>query len=322
MDRILTYVFREEDLLDTADGLLNLVLKEKVGVTGHEISSAKFHGEGITVDGRKVTVKYRVKPGETVRVVLPEDRKGQDDIAGTEGPLEILYEDEDLAVINKPAGTPVHPSYGHYSDTLGNYLAYARRQKGLDGICRVIGRLDIDTSGAVVFAFNKAAAGRLARQRAAGVFGRTYLALVHGTFAPGEEKGTLHSRMDRVEGEKLLREIKTDGTGLDALTHYRVLTQNAEGDAALVALRIDTGRTHQIRVHMSDAGHPLIGDPLYGDPGDVLPGGFPKRTLLHAAAITFEQPFTGEQRQIRVPLPEDFRAAATSLELLRDIEIE
>ncbi len=320
MDKVLNYVFKEEDLADTAGGLINLVLRNRVGVTGHEISSAKFHADGITVNGQRVTVKYRMKPGDKLRVVLPEDRKEVDNIAAAEGPLDILYEDEDLAVVNKPALVPVHPSYGHYSDSLGNYMAYYRRNRGLDGICRVIGRLDIDTSGAVIFAFNKAAAGRLVRQRDRGELVRTYHALVHGTFAGSGMEGVLRSRMDRVEGEKLLREIKQDGSGLEAVTHYSVISQNDPSDAALVRFRIDTGRTHQIRVHMSGASHPLFGDPLYGYAADdCFFGnlGHRRHTLLHAAALSLLQPFTGERIEITVPYPEDFREAATVLGLLR-----
>ncbi|MBO5999733.1 MAG: RluA family pseudouridine synthase [Lachnospiraceae bacterium] len=320
MDKVLNYIFREEDLEDTAGGLINLVLRNRVGVTGHEISSAKFHADGITVNGHRVTVKYRMKPGDVLRVVLPEDRKEQDDIAATEGPLEILYEDEDLAIVNKPALTPVHPSYGHYSDSLGNYMAYYRRNRGLDGICRVIGRLDIDTSGAVIFAFNKAAAGRLVRQRDKGELVRTYHALVHSIFAEDKMNGVLQSRMDRVEGEKLLRQIRTDGSGLEAVTRYSVIAQNDISDAALVQFRIDTGRTHQIRVHMADAAHPLYGDPLYGkaeDDGFFNSLGYRKHSLLHAAALTLLQPFTGERIEIKVPYPDDFREAATVLKLLR-----
>ncbi len=180
MEKVLEYTLREEDLAITAGGLVNLILKNCVRVTGHEISAAKFTRDGITCGGRTVHVSERILPGQTLRVVLPEDERRAGKILPVEPPedLDILYEDEDLVIVNKPAGTAVHPSPGHYAGTMANYLAYHLQQQGQGSVCRIIGRLDKETSGALVFAKNRAGAARLTRERQSGELQRTYLALV------------------------------------------------------------------------------------------------------------------------------------------------
>ena len=164
MDKILMYTLREEDLAVTAGGVVNLILRNCVHVTGHEISRAKFAGGGITADGMPVTVKDRIRPGQTLRVTLPEREPKPTEYGAhvvpekpPEGILQFLYEDEDLVALNKPAGTVVHPTHGHWHDTLGNYLAYYYGEQGEDVVCHVAGRLDMDTSGVLVFAKNRAA---------------------------------------------------------------------------------------------------------------------------------------------------------------------
>ena len=170
MEKVLEYTLREEDLAITAGGLVNLILKNCVRVTGHEISAAKFTRDGITCGGRTVHVSERILPGQTLRVVLPEDERRAGKILPVEPPedLDILYEDEDLVIVNKPAGTAVHPSPGHYAGTMANYLAYHLQQQGQGSVCRIIGRLDKETSGALVFAKNRAGAARLTRERQSG----------------------------------------------------------------------------------------------------------------------------------------------------------
>lgn len=343
MDKILSYTLREEDLGETAGGLVNLVLKNRIGVTGHEISRAKFTPSGITADGVQVTVKDRIRPGQTLRVVLPENgagEKGEERVPPTPAPpgmLRFLYEDADLVVLNKPPGTVVHPTHGHWHDTLGNYLA--SYYQGCPGavICHVTGRLDMDTSGALVYAKNCAAAGRLNRERQEGVFQRTYLALVHGVFPEGQKCGTVDAPIGREPGVLMKRRVAPPGEGDRAVTHYRVLRDTAgyqaedalcseagagrtkdgseclagaEG-ASLVECRIDTGRTHQIRVHMAYLGHPLYRDPLYGLPEERESG----RAMLHAARVAFLQPFTGSRIAVTAPEAADFAALRKRLGL-------
>lgn len=335
MEKVLEYTLREEDLAITAGGLVNLILKNCVRVTGHEISAAKFTRDGITCGGRTVHVSERILPGQTLRVVLPEDERRAGKILPVEPPedLDILYEDEDLVIVNKPAGTAVHPSPGHYAGTMANYLAYHLQQQGQGSVCRIIGRLDKETSGALVFAKNRAGAARLTRERQSGEFQRTYLALVENLFPQDAYKGVIDADIDRIPGVLLKRRIVDKGAGERAVTHYRVLRQS--GTHALVLCRLETGRTHQIRLHMAGIGHPLCGDRIYGShaqapktdlrtaensdneyvfqkktecirEADDIFSGSSERAMLHAAALRLLQPFTGLEISVIAPLPEDF----------------
>ena len=333
------YTLREEDLAVTAGGVVNLILKNCVHVTGHEISRAKFAGGGITADGAAVTVKDRILPGQTLRVTLPEREPKPTEYGAhvipekpPEGILQFLYEDEDLTALNKPAGTVVHPTHGHWHDTLGNYLAYYYGEQGKDVVCHVAGRLDMDTSGALVFAKNRAAAGRLARERTDGTFRRTYIAILHGSFPgigenPPASDGadgwhTVSLPIERVPGMLMKRRVAPEG-GESAVTHYRILKTGGPEKAplSLAEFTIDTGRTHQIRVHMAHLGHPLFGDPLYGSEeldaeslSGLLPGREMKRhAFLHARKVELIQPFTGEKITVKAPEPDDFRELADML---------
>lgn len=249
--------------------------------------------------------------------------------------LDFLYEDEDLVVLNKPPGAVVHPTHGHWTDTIGNYLAdyylhcaggeVTGDTGGSCTVCHVTGRLDKDTSGALVFARNRAAAARLNRERQEGKFIRRYIALVHGCFREEEKTGTVDRPIERVPGVLLKRRVAAPGEGERAVTHYRVLQDTAEisgtgkpdplqssdtglPGVSLVQFRIDTGRTHQIRVHMAYLGHPLLGDPLYGLSGDAA-----GRAMLHAVQVELRQPFTGEKIVVTAPEAADFAALRTRL---------
>lgn len=309
MEKVLEYTLRQEDLESTAEGLVNLILKNCLRVTGHEISRAKYTPDGITVDGKQTRVSERMLPGQTLRVRLPEDpaKDGKmvpqfGDLPGG-GPLEVLYEDDDVLLVNKPAGIVVHPSPGHYRDTMANYIAGYFQEKGEQTACRIIGRLDKETSGVLLYAKNRAAAARLTRGRARqseetskdlsgeqktsnglsgrqkphdgrsgakplSAYERTYFALAEG-FIP-EENGIVENRMDSIPDVLLKRQITEDGSGMPARTAYQVL-QRSES-ATLLKLHIDTGRTHQIRLQMAGIGHPLVGDTIYGSDAPDIQG--------------------------------------------------
>ena len=339
VDKILSYTLQEEDLQKTAGGLVNLVLKECVRVTGHEISAAKFIEDGITCEGEKIRVNERMSAGQTLRIVLPEERDGQK-LIPVEGPVRILYEDEDLIAVDKAAGEVVHPCPGHYQDTVANYLTWylhkeqenrekedceknsvdgnstdgdrtrgwiqsktpgeVRDQSGL----RIIGRLDKETSGVLIFARNRAAAARLQRQRQEGQFVRTYVAVCEGTFRQESMTGIIDQDMEKIPGVLMKMHTCENGTGLHAVTHYEVLEQDSDSNTSVVRCRIETGRTHQIRVHMASIGHPLVGDTLYGsEASDTLDhvksmAEGSAHALLTAVSVDCLQPFTGEKLHI------------------------
>lgn len=323
MEKILSYTLQREDLEKTAGGLVNLVLRECVRVTGHEISSAKFADHGITCDGKPIHVSERMLPGQTLRILLPEDR-GAEKLVPVKGPVRILYEDEDLIAVDKAAGEVVHPCPGHYADTVANYLTYYLQEKrGQDRTAgeadpqddgpsdretaglRIIGRLDKETSGVLVFARSRAAAARLQRQRQEGQFVRTYCAVCEGLFPEDRKRGIIDSDMEKIPGVLMKMRICEKGKGLHALTRYEVITEDRRRNRSVLRCRIDTGRTHQIRVHLAGIGHPLVGDTLYGtaaaSPAEQVKSMADGRThaLLTAVSVECLQPFTGEKLCIR-----------------------
>ncbi len=297
--RILRYTLKEDDLGRTAGGLVNLVLKNCLKVTGHEMSRAKFMPGGITVDGRQAYIKDRIRPGETLQVILPEDRQQAEKIIPVRETIEILYEDEDVLILNKPPGRVVHPSHGHYADSMANLAAGYLEDKGEPAAFRIIGRLDKDTSGALPFAKNQASAGRLFRQREEGVLIRTYLALAEGILP--EKQGELKNYLRPVSGELMKQE--TAEQGKEAITRYRVLSENKNMDTTLLECGIRTGRTHQIRVQLAGIGHPLVGDPMYNSENRE----YAERAMLHAVSVRFLTPFDRQERFVAAPLPDDFR---------------
>ena len=281
-------------VVDTPE-ILEQFLRRELGLSRKQISQAKFREEGICVNGERCRVTAAVKPGDQVNVLLEsEDRESAHLVSGC-GTLRILYEDEDILAVDKPSGMVVHPSHGHYEDSLANMAARYFREKGMAVRIRPVGRLDKDTSGIVLFAKNQVAAARLSEQKNSGEFCKEYLALVQGV--PEQQKGTICTDMNK-DPESLMK-MKTVEKGLRAVTHYEI--RQVFQDYSLIRVSIETGRTHQIRVHMASIGHPLLGDRLYGKDMRM------ERTALHAAACCFRQPFTGEKIQLQAELPEDMK---------------
>ena len=314
MDRILEYRVEDSDLEKTVNGILGKVLKHCMGLTPHEISHAKFTPDGITVlkkgapDGNTVpvTVKDRVEAGDVIRVRFSENGEDSDSkVAASKGNIRILYEDEDVVVLDKPAGVVSHPSHGHYRDSLANYLAGYYESKGIAGILRTVGRLDKDTSGIILYAKNAPAASRLFRQKESGQFKKTYLAVVENPEQSMEKDGwnIVDLPIGPVPGTLMKQQIISPPAGRSALTRYRFCAQHE--DKALIMAEIETGRTHQIRVHMASTGHPLTGDKLYGEKSEKNDKAC--RALLHAWKAEFRQPFSGEEIKITAPVPEDMR---------------
>ena len=240
---------------------------------------------------------YLLAAGDELWVDVPEPQLLQaepEDI-----PLEVLFEDADLLVVNKPRGMVVHPAAGNWHGTLVNaLLAHCRDLSGINGVLRpgIVHRLDKDTTGLIIVAKSDLAHQRLAEGWHEGAVNRWYLALLHGAMA--EPGGTIDAPLGRSRQDRKKMAV-LPGVGRRAVTHYQVLERL--GQFTLVRCKLETGRTHQIRVHMKYLGHPLVGDKLYG-PRNTPDVGM----LLHSARLQFIHPISQEQIELEAPLPEDF----------------
>jgi len=270
------------------------------GFSEAQIRRMKFRENGICLNGRRSRVTAVLKAGDRLELLADGGESISSHLVSASAMPEILYEDEDVIVVNKPAGVPVHPSHGHYGDTLANRLAAYFRQTGGEVSVRSIGRLDKETSGIVLFAKNRIAAARLSRQREAGKLRKQYLALCYWEGERAAEGWhTIAKPIAPLEGS--LMKMCAHPEGKPAVTHYRA--EKYFGNMALLRLWLETGRTHQIRVHMAEEDHPLVGDRLYGEKEKA--GMKISRAALHAETLTFFQPFTGEELSIHARLPED-----------------
>ncbi|SHI52075.1 RluA family pseudouridine synthase [Desulfofundulus thermosubterraneus] len=250
----------------------------------------------VTVNGEPARSSYRVKPGDEVVLKIPLPRELE--VVPENIPLDIYYEDADVVVVNKPRGMVVHPAEGNYSGTLVNALLFhCRDLSGVNGIMRpgIVHRLDKDTSGLIMVAKNDFAHLELARQLKDRRVTRRYTALAHGNFK--EDRGTVDAPIGRHSRDRQRMAVVGRG-GRHAVTHYEV--RERFGQYTLLELKLETGRTHQIRVHMAYLGHPLVGDLKYGParPHFGLQGQF-----LHAATLGFHHPRWGEYLEFTAPLP-------------------
>ena len=287
--------------------------------TRNRIQTAADNGN-ILVNGSPVKSSYKVKPLDVIQIVMPYPRR-EVEIIAEDIPLEIPYEDDDLLIVNKAAGMVVHPGHGNYSGTLVNALTWHLKDLPLfqDGDIRagLVHRIDKNTSGLLVIAKNEKAHARLAKQFFDHTIERRYVALVWGNFE--EDEGTVEGNIGRSHRDRLKMAVFPDGSdGKHAVTHYRVLKRY--GYVTLLELKLETGRTHQIRVHMEYIGHPLFNDERYG--GDRILKGttFSKyrqfvencfsimpRHALHARSLGFVHPSTRENIYFESSLPDDMQ---------------
>lgn len=261
----------------------------------------------ITVDGAAVKPNRKLAAGETVVLHMPEAQEL--DLEPENIPLDVVYEDKDVIVVNKPRGLVVHPAPGHSSGTLVNALLYhCKDLSGINGVMRpgIVHRIDKDTSGLLMAAKNDLAHAGLAEQLKEHSVNRQYIALVHGNVP--HEHGTIDAPIGRDPKDRKLYTV-TERNSKHAVTHFLVLERF--GDYTLVELKLETGRTHQIRVHMKFIGHPLVGDPAYGP--TKAKGVMMEGQALHAAVLGFIHPRTKETLQFEAELPEDMQRVLSIL---------
>ncbi len=298
--------FMERTLNYTTENLITSMpvshfLKQK-GFSSQNLVQLKKNPDAVLANEVPCFMNHVLHPGDTLTLHIREARSSEK-IPPVELPLDIVYEDEDLMVINKPAGMPIHPSMNNYYNSMANALAYYFDQQNRPFVFRCINRLDRDTSGLTIVAKHYVSAGMLSAMianKAASGITREYLAIVKGSVQPPE--GTITAPLGRKEGSIIERTIDFE-KGESAITHYKVLDE--KNGHSLVSLILETGRTHQIRIHMKHLGYPLIGDYLYNPDMERI-----QRQALHAWKLSFVHPITGEKMQFTAPLPEDMAKVA------------
>jgi len=277
---------------DEAGRRVDSVLKRR-GLSTSAIRRAKRRNRGLLLDGASIYTSYPVQSGQVV-AILADDRAASK-IVPYGGPLDILWEDNDLLIVNKPAGLAVHPCAGSWEDSLGARLVFYYQTISLTAEFHPVHRLDKGTSGLMAVAKHPAAQHILTAALHSGRFEREYLAICEGV--PTIPCGVVDAPLDRTEESYLRQCVRSDGK--PARTHYEVL--QSRGRVSLLRLVLETGRTHQIRVHMAYLGHPLVGDFLYGHEAPE----WIAHPALHSAKLSLTQPFTGEALHFETPMPED-----------------
>lgn len=285
---------------DDVNKRVDVFLNEEMEDISRSALQKNIEKGNITVNGEKISKNYKLRIGDIVEAELPPPENI--DIVPEDIPLDIMYEDDDLIVINKPQNMVVHPAPGHYTGTLVNALMFhcGDNLSGINGVLRpgIVHRIDKDTSGVLVIAKSDLAHKGLSEQLAEHSMKRVYNAIVYNSFS--EESGTVDRNIDRSKNDRKKMAVVMQGDR-NAVTHYKVIEKL--GKYTWVELQLETGRTHQIRVHMSYIGHPLLGDPVYG----------PKKCpfnlngqVLHAKVLGFIHPRTGEYMEFNSELPDYF----------------
>jgi 23S rRNA pseudouridine1911/1915/1917 synthase len=291
---------------------IDTFLAAKTGITRSQIQKLIDRGD-VIVNGRAVSPNYRIKKNDVAKINSAEKEGGA--LLAESIPLDILYEDEDIVVLNKSAGMVVYPAAGHYSGTLMNALAHhCRRLASAGSPLRpgVVHRLDKDTSGVLVVALTDEAYYDLVEQFRQRTIKRKYIAFVYGN--PGEDEGEISSKIGRSASDRKKMSTRVR-RGKEAHTRWKVISRL--GMVTVAEVKLSTGRTHQIRVHFASIGHPVLGDRIYGRKMEIEKKrkriSFP-RQMLHAALLGFKHPLTGEYLEFSSPLPEDM------LEKIRELE--
>lgn len=288
MKRILEYYIEPKD-----DGFTVRRFLETKGYSHAVLVQLKKTAQGILVNGSWCYVSDTLHTGDLLTITLLEN-EANPQILPVPLPLSILYEDEDILVVDKPANMPVHPSQNNYDNTLANTVMYYFKKQGIPYTFRCVNRLDRDTTGLTILAKHSLSSAVLSRQMINRKIHRTYLAVVEGQ-TPAS--GTIDAPIGRKDGSTIERIVDLL-YGETAVTHYRQIAFRE--NLSLIALQLETGRTHQIRVHMKHIGHPLIGDFLYHPDMSRI-----QRQALHSFRLDFIHPITGQPCTFHAPLPED-----------------
>jgi len=280
------------------------IMKKTLGISSALRKHLKFLEDGILLNGEHATVRKVVAAGDLLSLKT-EDETASDSLLAVDLPISVIYEDNDIVVPNKPPFMPTHPSRNHYEDTLANALAFRYKSADIPFVFRSVNRLDRNTSGLVLIARNRMAAGYLSEALRNGDIEKTYIAILCGI--PEKSEGRIETYMRRTAESIIVRQVCQEGEGGDyALTLYRTLSSN--NGYSLVAATPVTGRTHQLRVHFASIGCPILGDDMYGE-GSKLIG----RHALHAYSLTFPLPSTKERITLTAPLFDDMRSAISAL---------
>ena len=289
MNRNIDYIIDED-----SSGLRVEQFLRRKRYSGQNLSEIKRMPKSILVNGIHYYMRQELSTDDHLQVRICETQSSEK-IPPTNLPLDIIYEDEDLLVLNKPAGMPIHPSLNNYTNSIANALAYYFQSQGKPFIFRCCNRLDRDTSGLTIVSKHLVSGSILSDMTKYREVHREYLAIARGHISPSE--GIIHAPLGRKEGTIIERTVDWEH-GEDAITHYHVVKE-ANGHS-LVSLRLETGRTHQIRIHMKHLGYPLIGDYLYNPDMEYM-----TRQALHSHHMEFTHPITGEHMSFTAPLPDD-----------------
>lgn len=276
-------------------------LKQVCGVSARMMTKLKKTENGITMDGSLLRTVDSVKSGGKIIINMPKENF--EFIEKVKGKIDVVYEDEFILAVNKPPFMPVHPVKQHQTDTLANLVAYYAEQRGEAYTFRAHNRLDRDTSGIVIIAKDKFTINRLKNN-----VKKTYYAVVHGKVSTC---GSVIKPIGLKEDSKIVRHVIDEGS--PAITHYEPLDYNE--CASLLSLSLETGKTHQIRCHMSYLGHPLIGDELYGGKRDYI-----NRQALHCGSVEFIHPVKNNKLFLNAPLPEDIKTALSKYNLFYKVK--